>query len=770
MKQKQAIMRVKFPIGVKLVTIISILFLASLGAVILMVSVLSSQEVQKTAEDNNFTVNLRAASQAEESIKSVQKAVLFYLEMIERYFAATNRYPEMEDYFFNQNQNIAAIGVKEKSGLFSSFVPNEWFLNSNGIDLNKVESYIFSGFTSDEDQIRLYNASPEFNISLITAVFTRHGNTGDELVKVLFAPNDLFDSFSAGTNNSFLINGSSDLLLHPDIHLVLGGANFSSMPIVEIMFRQGDSHRQISYTDGDMDYFGAYIRLTGIDAAVITTIPHNIVFEAVEGITRQNMFLALAVLFVTIIFIWFFAKTISNPVKVLANAALRIEEGDFEMHLVPQTRDEVGLLTESFDKMARALSIFGRFTNKYIAVRAMRGEIKPGGLLKHATIFFSDIRDFTAKSETFANTFGDSASNRIVSWLNNYFTHMINCVETTGGVVDKLIGDAVMAHWGTVSTAGSPAKDAYNCVKAALLMREVLLAENNKRTRDDPGNPHINIGCGINTGKVTAGQLGSEQRMEYTVIGDSVNLASRIESLNKSLGTDILISEDTWQLVEDKFIVEEMEPVMVKGKEKPLRLFAVINFIDAEYPKTLEEVRTQLGIKVPELAKMAIIKETREEKDNRDPNSDQSDRRSGQDRRNKNKRDHRQNRVTDSEKISAELISDPVISMTSFGSSAVVQGQEGTQVPVFFSWNKYNFKPETHIILEVALDQDFENIIEERDVFDTLSVSIPLGHGHYWWRVYPVNGNSREPANTTYPSGNLKVDTNARERIKITNS
>ena len=770
MKQKQTITRVKFPIGVKLVSIISILFLASLGAVILMVSVLSSQEVQKTAEENNFTVNLRAASQAEESISSVQNAVLFYLEMVERYFSSTNRNPEMEDYFFNQNRNIAAIGVKEKSGQFTAFIPNEWLLNSNGIDINKAETYIFSDFASDADRIRLYNASPEFNISLITAVFTRQGNSGDEAVKVLFAPNDLFDSFSTGTNTSFLINGSSDLLLHPDIHLVLGGANFSSMPIVEIMLQQGDSHRQISYTDGEMNYFGAYIRLNGIDAAVITTIPHNIVFETVEGITRQNMFLALAVLFITIIFIWFFAKTISNPVRALADAALRIEEGDFEVHLVPQTRDEVGLLTESFDKMARALNIFGRFTNKYIAVRAMRGEIKPGGLLKHATIFFSDIRDFTSKSETFANTFGDNASNRIVSWLNNYFTHMIRCVETTGGVVDKLIGDAVMAHWGTVSTAGSPAKDAYNCVKAALLMREILLAENKKRSIDDPGNPHINIGCGINTGKVTAGQLGSEQRMEYTVIGDSVNLASRIESLNKSLGTDILISEDTWELVEDKFIVEEMKPVMVKGKEKPLRLFAVVNFIDSEYPKTLEELRMQLGIKIPEVPSITIEEETKEEKDNRDSNSEQIDRRNGLDRRNKNKREHRQNRVTDSEKINAELISDPVISMTSFGSSAVVQGPEGNHVPVFFSWNKYNFKPETHVILEVALEQDFKNVIEERDVFDALSVSIPLGHGQYWWRVYPVNGNNLEPANTTYPSGILKVDTNARERIKITNS
>jgi adenylate cyclase len=257
--------------------------------------------------------------------------------------------------------------------------------------------------------------------------------------------------------------------------------------------------------------------------------------------------------------------------------------------------------------MCTALGIFGRFTNRDIAVRAMRGEIRPGGLPKNATVFFSDIRGFTEKSETFTKIFESEASDRIVHWLNEYLTKMVECVEKTNGVVDKFIGDAVMAHWGTAYTAGTPRMDAYNCVAAALMMRKALYYANKQRRKDDPGNPVIKIGCGINTGIVTAGQIGSDLRMEYTVIGDPVNLASRIEALNKPLGTDILISENTWRLLKDKLITEEMPSVSVKGKSKPLRIFAVVNITGIRKgPKTLSEVRSLLGIKAPDLSKVDV--------------------------------------------------------------------------------------------------------------------------------------------------------------------
>jgi adenylate cyclase len=183
----------------------------------------------------------------------------------------------------------------------------------------------------------------------------------------------------------------------------------------------------------------------------------------------------------------------------------------------------------------------------------------------------------------------------------------VECVEKTNGVVDKFIGDAVMAHWGTAYSSGSPQKDALNCIHAALMMRKALYEMNKNRKKGNPGNPPINIGCGINTGIVTAGQIGSDLRMEYTVIGDPVNLASRVESLNKPLGTDILITEDTWRMVKNHFITEEMPAVTVKGKEKPVRIFAVVNFAKTDKrPRTLSDVRRLLGTEAPDISKVDV--------------------------------------------------------------------------------------------------------------------------------------------------------------------
>ncbi|MCL2380873.1 MAG: HAMP domain-containing protein [Treponema sp.] len=788
MRQRHIKTSVLFPIGAKLVIIITSLLLASLGAVISIVSALSTQDAQRAAEENNFTINIRAGSQAESSFNGVREAALFYLSLLER-LPVLEHDPEMERFFFDNNQNIAAIGVF--GGAPPSFIHNTQFLDENGISAAAVEAYMASAYHSaTPGATRLFNASPVFHTSMIAAVFAYQSAAGSQTVKALFSPHELFESFSTGANTSFLINNYGDLLLHPDVFLVLGGANFSSLPIVEIMLREGDNNRQVSYEHEGVGFFGAYYRLAGTDAAVITLIPHDIVFEVVQSTTRQNIFLAAAVLFIAISLTWIFSKTISRPARILAAAALKIQEGDFTINLKPQTRDELGLLTESFNKMSSALNIFGRFTNKDVALRAMRGEIKPGGQPKRATIFFSDIRSFTEKTEIFTKRFGDQAPNRVVLWLNEYFSRMIDCVAETSGVVDKFIGDALMAHWGTVSTAGSPAKDAFNCVKAALMMRGALVELNAGRVKNEVDNPVIHIGCGINTGTVIAGQIGSEARMDYTVIGDPVNIASRLEELNKTFGTDILISEDTWKLIGDKFITEEMPVTAVRGKEEPMRVFAVVNFAHAEGPQTLAQVRELLGISACNVVSVPAVPvipaappPVVEEENTYEISIPEHIPEPVRERILEEIVSQDRHSAYTSEKPRADGTNIPVIKMTSFGSSALVLGPDGRRVPVFFSWNRFDPKslaahhgrtkagenalPDVHVIVEVAKDRSFNSTLEDREVIDALSVSIPLNPGIYWWRVYPANPGSRVPIAQPYPCGVLVVDTHEKERIKI---
>jgi adenylate cyclase len=176
---------------------------------------------------------------------------------------------------------------------------------------------------------------------------------------------------------------------------------------------------QTRFTDEDGNkFFGAFTKLAVGNGTVITEVEYDYVFEGIAATTRRNMYLTIAVLFIAGILIWLFSKTISVPMKTLTLAAEQIEGGEFDVDLLPSTKDEIGALTGSFGKMSKALGIFGRFTNREIALRAMRGEIKPGGLPKLGTIFFSDIRGFTEKSENFTKEYGDEAPDKIVQWLN----------------------------------------------------------------------------------------------------------------------------------------------------------------------------------------------------------------------------------------------------------------------------------------------------------------------------------------------------------------
>jgi len=606
---------IKFSIGAKLVTIITILVLVSLGTITFLVSYMVRQDLEISAEENNFELNRRTAAEVEYTLTGVRSNSQVLVQIINASGAESSLARQAANFFFEQNAQIAAL-VFPIPGREKYCLVNDRFFFTRDMDASTVEAYYEENLavyerTKSGESIFM-NATPWFSTQLLALFFPIQGGG---VFSILFSPENLNNSFNSGLNQSFVINGSGDILIHPDFQLVNAAANIADREYIRQIREAPMRSRQNLREDEGVKYFVAYSKLNTGASIVITTVEYDKLFEGINATTRRNLYLTAAVLFLSILFIWFFAKSISVALKKLAGAARKIEGGNFDVDLTPKSRDEIGYLTASFQKMSKALAIFGRFTNREIALKAMRGQIKPGGLPKHATVFFSDIRSFTEKSENFTEIFGRDASDKIVFWLNNYLTQMVDCVAKTNGVVDKFIGDAVMAHWGTAYSAGSPAKDAFNCVKTALMMRKALVAMNRNRNPKDLADPQIQIGCGINTGIVTAGQIGSDVRMEYTVIGDPVNLASRIESLNKPLGTDILISENTWNLVRHFFITEEMPSVTVKGKEKPVRIFAVVNHVSVTTgPRTLADVRKLLGIKPPDTSKIDINAEEKKYK------------------------------------------------------------------------------------------------------------------------------------------------------------
>ncbi|MDR1230230.1 MAG: HAMP domain-containing protein [Spirochaetaceae bacterium] len=603
----------------KLVIIITTLLLVSLGAITFLVSWLVSQDVQITAEDTNFSLNRQLSTEAATFLQTAHSASLMLIDIL-----GVNQSPawiqQTQDTFFRQNESIAALlllqSAENASPVLSDdgdrFFINETFFRTNEIDPSSVESFAHV----DGDRLRrtrsgeisVLNVTLRFTVSLLALYFPFVEDGVMYPAVVLFSPDALADTFGMGNSVSFLLNGDDEILVHPDSELMDAGVSMAANVLVREMRLRTDNRFQTRYADEDgIEYFGAFQKLDIAGAAVITSIPEEMVFEGVNRTTIRNIYLTAAILSLSIMFIYLFSKTISIPLRRLTRAAGEIEQGNFEQDIEMRRQDEIGVLTDSFVKMGKGLAererlkdAFGRFSNKSIVEQAMRGELALGGETKHATIFFSDIRSFTAISEKME-------PDEVVRFLNDYLTRMVACINKTGGVVDKYIGDAVMAVWGAPVSAGSAANDALACVNAALMMRGALREFNADRGGEKK--PIIKIGCGINTGPVVAGQIGSVERMEYTVIGDAVNLASRTEALNKPLGTDILITENTWQLIRQYLITEEMPPVMVKGKEKPIRMFAVVNLksppgTPQSKPDSLAEIRAMLGIEAPDLAKV----------------------------------------------------------------------------------------------------------------------------------------------------------------------
>jgi adenylate cyclase len=190
--------------------------------------------------------------------------------------------------------------------------------------------------------------------------------------------------------------------------------------------------------------------------------------------------------------------------------------------------------------------------------------LKLGGEKRVVTVLFSDIRGFTTFSEKMP-------PEELVKLLNEYLSPMTRVVLYEGGMLDKYIGDAIMAVFNApVETPGHPAK----ACNAALRMVEVLRRLNaDWRGR---GYPHVEIGIGINTGEAIVGNMGAELRFDYTAIGDTVNLASRLEGLNKVYGSGIIVSENTHALVKDSFVFRELDLVRVKGKERPIVIWGLV--------------------------------------------------------------------------------------------------------------------------------------------------------------------------------------------------
>lgn len=230
---------------------------------------------------------------------------------------------------------------------------------------------------------------------------------------------------------------------------------------------------------------------------------------------------------------------------------------------------------------ARVRSTFERYVSRNVVREILdkREDFENllGGQRKAVTILFSDIRGFTTMTES-----ADSAA--LVERLNEYLTAMVKCVYKTDGTLDKFIGDAVMAVWGNLVSVGA-AQDGERAIDTALEMLRELRRMNEVWVAN--GLAKWEIGIGLNHGEVIVGNMGATEKMEFTVIGDPVNLASRLESLTKEYGLELVVGENLAALVKDRFHLQSVDLVTVKGKTKPVEVFTVLGKTPGSLPEPL---------------------------------------------------------------------------------------------------------------------------------------------------------------------------------------
>jgi adenylate cyclase len=300
-------------------------------------------------------------------------------------------------------------------------------------------------------------------------------------------------------------------------------------------------------------------------------VSQDVISKVVLANAVKVMMITLAALIAGIIFSILLVNFIIGPIQALVTGVKSIGEGNYDVAIKLSSNDEIGDLTEAFNSTAKSLKekelLKGAFST-YVSTKLMEEILKdPTKLSLHgkrvrATVLFTDIRGFTSMSENFE-------PEQVVSVINEYLTLQTDKVFKWEGLLDKFVGDCVMAVYGIPFPKED---DSLRAVRTAMDIRDSVVKLN--AIREKRGQHVVQIGIGVNTGDVVSGNMGSPQKMDYTVIGDNVNLAARLEA--NAPGGRIFVSESTYRETMEKIEYTVLDPIMVKGKKDPVKIYEPI--------------------------------------------------------------------------------------------------------------------------------------------------------------------------------------------------
>ncbi|AIL12912.1 hypothetical protein IM40_04345 [Candidatus Paracaedimonas acanthamoebae] len=380
---------------------------------------------------------------------------------------------------------------------------------------------------------------------------------------------------------TFIINTDGQIIAHPDPFQTVeaDGDEISMMSIQDIKDKhlnaafqeyQQSKNSKFIFTYNGIEYiayFKAFPKSFEHKWLIGIVVPTNDIIGPAVQMQKHILIISFIILMLSVFFIAFLARRISQPIMQLSEQASQIKNFEiFESEPLSSYIYEIQVLENSMAAMRQSLKTFAKFVPKALVKKLVQRsqEVRISGNIKRITLFFTDIQGFTTVSESYP-------PEKLMSHISEYFAALSEIIIHQNGTIDKYIGDAIMAFW------GAPLSDKHHALNActAALYCQKRLDELNRKWESEK-KPILITRIGIETGEALVGTIGSFDRLNYTALGDTVNLASRLEGTNKYYNTRIIIGEQTQREIRDEGVIRPLDKVSVKGKESSVTIYELI--------------------------------------------------------------------------------------------------------------------------------------------------------------------------------------------------
>jgi adenylate cyclase len=548
--------------GEKLPVLLIVMSLAALCLMLAVTGMLLYGKTLENAEQENSSINIEAAAALDIFFSGVRGGAALLLESAD----PTAGLGRGATSFFNNYPYIAAAllyAYSEGKSPAASFV-NEKLFKYNNADPRLAE--IFTELHKDaleaawQNRSTLLNCESIFGFPLLALFFPHAVGGATSAGAVFFSTADLDKFFGPGPRITYLVNMTGETLLRSEF-APRSGENVSTESFIRTMMLN-------PYETGTLRYIsivgektaGAYSKLTSVPAMLVTENPYS---ELFAGLVYAGIRVAAAAAVVMILF------------TLIALSSTKTIRASFKK---AKTLDEVNC----------KLKTVSQFADMELARLCMEGRLPVDASYKKVSVLLSGIESFTDIAEQLNPA-------DALSLLNDYISRAAVCVKKTGGMLDQFSDGVIKAYWGSHSSTGKAEHDALNCIRSALMMRVAVHEINMERAA--AGLPCLKLCCGISGGEFAAGIADCGWRTNYALIGKALEFAEIAKSQNFFLDTDILITESTWRLTQKYIVAQEMCLLKIEGREKPLRIYAVVNIRTQRgeaqvFPSSLCDVRS----------------------------------------------------------------------------------------------------------------------------------------------------------------------------------